>query len=223
MLFRSISLMTTCYQTFSDDWLIEHLAFLESSVIEYYANLNFIIGDVYPRIVLLLNEISSPEKLELEHANLLLSIQTMKRRQRSDVEKKRNVRTKAAPTSMKLASFNAAMAIPRKATAQQPSRNISTHVDVFEGLDKGMKSPFPQAQKTSGSGGKPSTPTHNTPASTFSPFPPSSVPQIIEYPAVEPPIRPSTSLPVVTSTAPPTEEKVSASSKYRDLDRKSVV
>lgn len=180
-----IAMKLSNYEKFQDDWLVEHLSLLESSVIAYFSNADFIVSEVYPRVKTILGTLSEPVKLEVEHENLLLSIQAVKRRQRIEVEKKRNARTKATPAASKINAINTALSLTRKVTSQQPSRNISTHVDVFEGLDKGTKNPFPQAQKVTA---KPSTPTHamfpiTSPMPIITPME-SAVPQAEERPAI---------------------------------------
>jgi len=185
-----IALMFTYYEKLSDNWLIEHLDFLESSMISYFADSYFITANVRPRIMSFLAILSEPVKLEVEHDNLLLSIQTVKRRQRIEVEKKRSTRTKANPAALKINAFGGATPLGRKAISQ-PSRSISTHVDVFEGLDKGKRTPFPQPQKASA---KPSTPTHTL-------IPPATI----------------TESRTIEHTAPPVEEKPAIPSKYQDI------
>eukprot|EP01022_Parablepharisma_sp_SALTPOND_P027713 TRINITY_DN674_c0_g1_i1.p1 TRINITY_DN674_c0_g1~~TRINITY_DN674_c0_g1_i1.p1 ORF type:complete len:1180 (-),score=72.03 TRINITY_DN674_c0_g1_i1:7943-11482(-) len=225
----------SCFDKQSDDWIIERLFSLEDMVVLCFADATFMLGDTIVRIGPLVNQLSEPEYLQLEHANLLLSIQTMKRKQREEVEKRRKTRTKPAlAAAAKLMPFSPATALQRKPTTQQPSRSISTHVDVFEGLDRGTKNPFPQLQKIPS--GKPATPTHIVPtaAPTVSPFV-----QLPAQPMSQPPTTP-TERPVITSamggiksptahigymppataTVPPplpVEEKPAVSSKYQDV------
>jgi hypothetical protein len=154
-----VALTLKYYEKLSDDWLVEHLDSLESLVIAYFANTQFIVADVRERIKSFLAILSEPVKLEVEHDNLLLSIQAVKRRQRIEVEKKRSTRIKATPSSLKINAFGVGVALGKKGTSQQPSRTISMHVDEFERLDKGKRTPFPQSQKVPA---KSSTPTHNS-------------------------------------------------------------
>jgi len=236
-LYASI-LKMACFEKLPDDWIVEKFNWLENSLVSYFADINFIIQPQENKTIDIFAILYKPELLQLEHANLPLSIQTMKRKQREEVEKKRKSRSKPIPqtATTKFVPFTpTSVPMPPRKPApatQQPSRNISTHVDVFEGLDRTVKNPFPQLIRPASSTGKPGTPTNIMPERTVTAFnqsiemarpirPPMNAP-------IQPPISMSPmnySMPGTPTAIPPPppvniqqqEEKPVSSSKVADV------
>lgn len=135
------------FERFQDDWALERLLALDQLIVLQLSDVRASIGQVDPRIEHEVQTHSEPEQLQLEHANLFLSVQVMKRKQKEEIERRKKVRIRPVMAANKLASFSvgSSMSGPRKTpTPGPPSRNISTHVDDYENIQKGSKNPFPQ-------------------------------------------------------------------------------
>lgn len=164
------------FEKHQSDWLVERLYILEENVVAYLADVKFSVGFLLPKIIEDFNKFSDPEQLQLEHANLFLSIQIMKRKQKEETERRKKGRLKPLAQVNKLAQFSTVGAglAARKPISSVPSRSISTHVDDYEKLDKSSHNPFP-SQFNKGMK-KPGTPPPTIPTSS------ASAPTIINTP-----------------------------------------
>ena len=131
-----------------ESWVILKLHYLNSLLISYICDFAKIVTINFSAADDCLKNFSEAEHLQLEHANVLLSVQMMKRKQKEEIEKRRKLRVRPSNilTNKPLITPPPTSISPniRKSNSSSQSRSISTHVDEYENYPKGTRNPFPQ-------------------------------------------------------------------------------